>query len=118
MVDLIMKALVISLDQNHEIAFMTNKNENEHANFTAEDEIRFCHRQWSHKPFSVAKSGHCIKALKQKDLQWLTQTGNSIKMKDAWVCNDLSCTLLSVRKLQQARLQVIFRKDQALIKKY
>ncbi|KAF2886087.1 hypothetical protein ILUMI_20085 [Ignelater luminosus] len=38
-------------------------------------------------------------------------------MRDVWVCHDLSGNLVSVTKLQQAALEIIFRKDQVLIKK-
>ncbi|KAF2887777.1 hypothetical protein ILUMI_18396 [Ignelater luminosus] len=105
MVDLIIvtRNLARTKSRNEaEIAFVTNKNENEHANFTSKDELRFVidNGATNHLVIKVgnfiinetpvncdiskAKSGHCSKALKQGDFKLLTQTENPIKMKDVW----------------------------------
>ncbi|KAF2893067.1 hypothetical protein ILUMI_13113 [Ignelater luminosus] len=139
MVDLIMEALVPNLARTKsriesETGFMTYKNKNEHVNLTSEDEIRFVidtgaknhlvtkevgnfiiNETPVNRDISMTKSGH--QGPEARGPQIACSTGNPIKMRDVWVCHGLSYNLLSAKKLQQAGLKVIFRKDLVLIKK-
>lgn len=56
----------------------------------------------------VAKQGEVIKAYKQGNLCLLNTNGMKIKLKDVLVCRNLSHNLMSVKRIEQSKLKVIF----------
>lgn len=58
---------------------------------------------------NVAKQGETLEAKIEGDLCLKTNSGKPIKMKNVWVCENLLYNLLSVKKLEQSGLEVIFK---------
>lgn len=66
---------------------------------------------------NVAKKGETLKAVKQGDLHLLSIEEKPIAIRDAWICENLFYNLLSVRKLEENGLQVIFKEKKVKIMK-
>lgn len=58
---------------------------------------------------NVARKGENLKVIKEGDMSLKSETSRKIKIKNVWVCKDLSHNLLSVRKLEDAGLETIFK---------
>lgn len=58
---------------------------------------------------SVAKEGEKLQAIKSGNLKLCTTNGMNILMKDVWICKGIICNLLSVAKLEETGLSVVFK---------
>lgn len=65
----------------------------------------------------VAKVGEKVTAKRKGNLHLVTEEGKSVLLKNVLECEDLSRNLLSVRKLQENNLKVIFENNKVLIMK-
>lgn len=73
-------------------------------------------KQISHK-IQVAKEGETIEAIKEGTLHLETNDGRNIKLGKVLLCNNLTHNLLSVKKIEQKGLQVLFKDGEVHIKK-
>ncbi|KAK9730540.1 hypothetical protein QE152_g14417 [Popillia japonica] len=71
-------------------------------------------RKVSHR-IKVAKQGESMEVISEGELLLQNKDGRNMQMKNVWVCKNLYHNLLSVRKLEEAGLEVVFKEKQVKV---